>query len=509
MLTRATWIGLAAAALLAAGPALAQKSKDTLRVAINDPVGGLSPYDFALDEVAPHYRTIYRALLNRDEHTDTWVPELAASWTRVNPTTLDFTLRDDVTFHSGNHFSADDVVYTINDYILNPKFRFRGKPRFRFIKEAEKLGPYKVRIKMVKPDAADLAGIAYLLYIIDSKVHKGLEHSSDYGIVSASGTGPYRMKSIDRRGFVLERFDGYKGNPNYAAKIREVQGISMPDRQTQIAQLLTGGLEVARDIEADTARELKADPKVDISTVGGLSFVYLMIDAAGRSDFKPTQDLRVRKAIVMAIDREKIRTALVPGGAQTPRMDRICFPAMIACAGNNAPYPYNPKRAKELLAEAGYANGFDMPVFVHSPIRQVGEAVANELREIGIRTTMQALPISLYVRMRNEGKLTTFVGIRPVGGFPDMSFLMDSFYNAGRDYWHDPVMKEIRDKGIGVMDTTARAKMYARAMDRTNELAYILPISQLPTLLAHDTNVALRQDPLYSGEYLMTDFSWK
>ena len=117
---------LAAAGLATAltAPAFAQKSKDTLRVAINDVFSTLDSYHFPQDEVGYFVRAMYGTLVAMDEHTGKLVPQLAKSWRRISPTTLEFDLRDDVTFHSGNKFTAEDVKHTIA-YLGDPKVKIR------------------------------------------------------------------------------------------------------------------------------------------------------------------------------------------------------------------------------------------------------------------------------------------------------------------------------------------------------------------------------------------------
>ena len=204
--------------LLAAFPALAQKSQDRLRIAINEFVPGINPYELTLDELSRVYRQVYRPLLSRDERGNRWVPELAVSWTRVDDTTYDFQLREDVTFHSGNPFTADDVVYTGN-YVIDPKTRIPGKARFSFLKSVEKLGPYAVRFKTNGVIGTTLESIAYDIYILDSKEHAKHAEAGSYGRLSASSAGHYRLVSMDpTKGALLERFENFKGTRPITAR---------------------------------------------------------------------------------------------------------------------------------------------------------------------------------------------------------------------------------------------------------------------------------------------------
>src|ERR671921_282574 len=123
-----------------AAPASAQKSKDTLRLAINDPFPVLSGYCQPVDEAGNFYRRVYGTLISFDERNHQVIPHLAKSWKRVNPTTWEFELFDNITYHNGSKFDADDVVSTI-EYTSDPKHVFEFKSRYTWVKSIEKLGP--------------------------------------------------------------------------------------------------------------------------------------------------------------------------------------------------------------------------------------------------------------------------------------------------------------------------------------------------------------------------------
>ena len=415
----------------------------------------ISPYDLTLNELSRIYRQVYSSLLRYDEYKGEFVPDMAKSWKRIDDKTIEFELRDDITFHSGNKFSADDVVYTL-DYIISPESKIPGKARYFWIKGAEKIGPNTVRI--ISKDVAGIAldALAYEFYILDSKVHKALADKSTYGRVSASSAGPYKLVSMDpRRGALLERFDGYKGADKYRrAPIKYIQLIPIPERQTQIAQLLTGGVDVLRNVEPDIAAGLASNPDLAITTVPSGEFIYLLLDAAGRSGIKPLKDVRVRRAIAMAIDRDLIGKTLVSGGAAEPPMNAICFPTTAACAFGAKPPAFDLAGARKLLAEAGYPTGFSAPFYVRSPIKQVGEAIALQLQKVGIKTAVESLPITVYTQKRGEGQLSMFVGSRPTTTFPETTQVFLSLFGGQRDYALIPLI----DKAVAEAEKTLRSQ---------------------------------------------------
>jgi len=163
MATMIATAALGMVALCIAGqPAAAQKSADTLRIASTDWWPTQDPYMFPLDEAAIYYRTIYETLITYDEKKKTFIPRLAKSWKQIDNTTLEFDLREDAKFSNGDPITAEDWVYTIK-YLQDPETKFRHKTLYEFIDKAEALGPYKLRIVSKKPQATDIAIIAYQL----------------------------------------------------------------------------------------------------------------------------------------------------------------------------------------------------------------------------------------------------------------------------------------------------------------------------------------------------------
>jgi peptide/nickel transport system substrate-binding protein len=480
-----------------------------MRIAITDPLETLSHYDRPTTESAPIYSEVYQTLVGRDEYKNQIYPILAKSWKRVDPTTWEFELRDDIVFHSGNKFTADDIVH-IFTWAADPKNPLPSKGPYLWIDKVEKTGPYSVRIRGKQPYAADITSLAYNLTVYDSVVHKGLANTADYGRVSGSGTGPYRMTSFDRnKGITIERFDAFTGDKTYIrTPTKRIQAIPIPDAQTQVAQLLTGGIDMIRDTSADLHKELAKNPALRTSSMPSGTYVYIHIDSIARSGFKPLTDVRVRKAFVMAVDRKAIADNFVAGGDKAEVMDTICFSWMTACAWSVPPYAYNPAEAKRLLAEAGYPNGLEIPFWVHAPYRDIAQAVSGMLREVGITAAAQPLTIGVYFKKRDDGELTTFIGSRPTASLPDILFAMDSYFNPRRDYWRDDAILAAYKASAVEIDDAKRTALLRPVLDRINEQAYVLPISSLPFTFVHSKDVRVERNLGRAAFITVADFFW-
>jgi peptide/nickel transport system substrate-binding protein len=237
--------------------------------------------------------------------------------------------------------------------------------------------------------------------------------------------------------------------------------------------------------------------------------LYVTLDAAGRSKSKVMTDERVRKAFIMAIDRKLLQQSIIPGGSVAVTPDGICFNSMIACAPSTSPYAYNPEESKKLLAEAGYPNGFDLVLNVHEPIKYIGEAIAGELRKVGIRASIESLPNAAYIRKRGDGEFTAFVGFYPAGTHPDTEVMLSFYFEGNRDYWQDDMISKIDGEGDEVLDEAKRTKLYTPALDRVNEKAYIYSVSELPIVWAHNKDIFIKPNPISTAVPILGDYGWK
>jgi peptide/nickel transport system substrate-binding protein len=509
---RTTWsFVFGAAALLTAAPAFAQKSQDTLRIAINNPFAVLSSYDLPVDEAGIFSREVYDYLLMYDEHKQKFVPALAKSWKRIDDQTTEMELRDDITFHNGDKFEASDVKTTI-DYIIDPKSKITYGSRFHWIKDVEVISPTKIRIHGKQPMATDLMIYAYRIQIYDGKLMSKMADKQDYGRIHPIGTGPYKVVHLDtNKGILVEKAASYKVLPEYKKPtVKRVAGIPMPDKQTQTAQLMVGGVELLRAVPPDTAKALtESNPNVKATYIPSPNLVYMALDSVGNGPNKALSDQRVRKAIMMGVDRESIIKHIVPGGHVAEHVQNDCFKATIACSYTVYPPGYDPAGAKKLLAEAGYPNGLDVSYVVFAPYKAIGEAVAGDLRKIGVRMNIQAVDISLYRRLQGDGKLEAWTSLFPTGSYPDSGNVLNVLFGPpAMKYYKDDVILDAMDKGEKEFDPEKRKAIYQKAYNRINEMNYHLPISSVPTVYVHSKDVKIKTNSLSAGENYIIDYVW-
>jgi peptide/nickel transport system substrate-binding protein len=492
-------------AALAAAPASAQKAKDTVRLGLTAPIQTLSYYLDPKPETVFESEAVFDNLIIFDEKNLKFGPLLAKSWKQVDDKTLEFQLRDDVKWHDGEKFDADDVISTLN-WVTDPKtttIRFKGN--WEFIERVEKTGPHTVRVISKEPTPYALTRLAYLTSMEAEHAHGKAEDKVVYGAGKPVGTGMYRVVEIDRnKGIFLERFKDYNhgGAAKTPSNIGKLNLFPMPDGGTRVAQFLAGGIDVVRDPGLDTAKDMAQRPGVVISLGQGTSYMYMAIDAKGRSGLKPLTDVRVRKALMMAINRKDILQYLTDGrDVRSPQA--MCWEFQEGCDFTLKPYPFDIAGAKKLLAEAGYPNGFELEIttFTSESIKGMAQVLANQLNSIGVKAAVQPTELGAYRKKQADGKIQVIAASWPGGGNADVQGTLEFIYAVpdSRDYTGDTEMKKLADESLTIMDPAKRKAVGRRIFDRSTEMAYFTPIAPSPALFVHTADIVM--EPGSFGAY--------
>ena len=499
--TLALCLALSATAI----PAAAQQAQNIVRIALPEPIKRLDAYHFPVKDANFYTREIFEPLIRYHEGDAKFIPALAKTWKRVDPTTIEFELRDNIRFTNGNAFDADDVV-KILAWRNDPKTRLEFKGRTAMFKGAEKIGPHKVRLYTKSPTALDLMALAYSLPIYDSKVFEKLEDKSDYG-KNPPTTGSLKVVSFDNTaGIVLEPNPDYDRGPK--PDYKRLVGVPLPDSQTQTAHLLAGTVDAIKVATRDEYDQLVNTPNLSGYSRSQFAILVMEMDVRSRSARKELADPRVRKAIMMAIDRKALAGSLIPGRAEL--VNAQCVPGMLACHVTTEPPAFDPVGAKKLLADAGHPNGFDLVIMSRTLARSAAIAVAGQLRNIGINASVDYRTVIGYRKGRDEGALQIAIVDTPVGSTPDASNPLDQSW--GNDSFRlvddDDVLKW-KDEGVRELDIDRRRAIYARIYDRINERHYAMPMATWPDawILAKDLEVTektWRRDGV-----AVQDFAWK
>jgi len=445
-------VRVVAAVLVCMSFALPAPAK-TLRFASAFDPNSLDPHSLALLYQTRVVTQVYEGLVNRDRDYRI-EPSLATSWKMVGPTTWRFSLRANVKFHDGTPFTADDVVFSIGRALQKNSQR---SSQLRGVAGARKVDPLTVDILLDAPDAV-LPEKLYLVAIMShawAEKH-GVQQPQDYNakqethaVRNANGTGAYRLKSYepDRRLVLVANPDWWgRGDPAATAPLGNVtEAIYTVIQQdgTRLAALASGEVDFVIDAPFQDAARLKRDPALKVSETTDLGTQYLGFDQArdelAYSDVKgrnPFKDLRVRRAVAHAIDVDTI-VAKVLRGQATPTGSFVSSRVDGYVPALEKRLPYDPPKARALLQEAGYPDGFGVTLdCVNVTYRAaVCQAISAMLTQVGIRVTFQPSPSALF--------------------FPKLSQATSSFFEFGwtpaTDVWStlNSIVRTWDGKGAG------------------------------------------------------------
>jgi peptide/nickel transport system substrate-binding protein len=456
-----------------AAPASAQKSTDTLRVVFRDAVPNIDPYYNNQRTGLILQHTGWDQLVYRDPTTFEIKPLLATEWKWIDATTLDFTLRQGVKFHDGSLFSADDVVYTIN-IIASPDSKVSTPSNYSWIEKAEKTGDYSVRVKLKRPTPAALDFLA-LVVPIWPKAYREKVGAEGYA-KAPIGAGPYRITKVEPSVSVeFERFDDYYDSPKGKPAIKKIFARFVPDAATELTELLSQRVDWIWNLNPDQMANVDKIPFLQTTRKESMRVGFLQIDAAGRTGAgNPLTNLKVRQAIWHAIDRQTIADKLVTGGSRVPPAP--CFPSQFGCDADAAvKYDYNPAKAKALLAEAGFPDGFETEL-VSYILPQWG-SVQSYLQAVGIKAKLTQVQVAAGTQRSQRGENPLYLASWGSYSVNDVAaFMPNYFIFSNDDYARDPELKQWVEEGGSTNDKEIRTIAYAKAITRVTERAYWMPL---------------------------------
>jgi peptide/nickel transport system substrate-binding protein len=474
--------GAGTAAGLALGrDALAQKAQDTLRIVDRNALPNIDPYYNSLRTGLVQAHQAWDTLVHRDPATFELKPLLATEWRWLDPLQLEFTLRQGVTFHDGSAFSADDVVYTLN-LASNPESRVATPSNYSWIAGCEKLGDFKVRVTLKRPTPAALEYFALVIPMYPSAYRQRV--GAEAYTKAPIGSGPYRVVRFEPGASIeYERFEEYwAGSPKGRPAIRKLSVRFVPDATTEMTELLSGRADWIWNINPDQFDNINRLPMAQAVRQESMRVGYLSIDAAGRSAAgNPLTNLKVRQAIWHAIDRETIANRLITGGSRVPQAP--CYPSQFGCDAEAAvKYDFNPAKAKALMAEAGFANGFDIEMVSYVTPNWTA-SVQSYLQAVGIRAKVTQMQVAAAVQRSWEGRNPLYMGSWGSYSINDVSAILPVMFGGGADdYARDPELQRLIAEGGSTTDEEKRRTAYSAAIRRATEQAYWLPLHTYVTI---------------------------
>jgi peptide/nickel transport system substrate-binding protein len=405
------------------------------------------------------------------------IPGLATSWETLDDLTWEFKLREGVVFHNGEPFNADSVKFTL-DRVLEPERNATIRPLLENITEVEIVDDYTVIIRIAEPDLMLPARIAEL-YGSMMPPQYVQENGDEYIALNPIGTGPYIFKEwVKDDHITLVANDNYWGDP---PSVQEIQFRIIKDNGTRVAALLSGEVDIINGVPIAQESVVRSYPGVKSVPVSVPRIYYVSLDVRK----PPFDDVRVRQAVNYAIDRQAIVDSLfagfgVPAAVNYPRASWGFNPDL-------EPYPYDPEKAKELLAEAGYPNGFDteFDTFVgrlpaHDTIAQ---AVVSQLADVGINAKVNAFEFGVFSE-RRIGDQHAPMFIYSIGDWALEPVWMFGWLTQGQagHYWSPPEWEDLLSELSRTYDPQARIPLYHQVQDMLYEYCPFASVAELETI---------------------------
>jgi peptide/nickel transport system substrate-binding protein len=452
------------------------------------------------NNVANH---IFEALVGRDAR-GRLAPGLAESWRAVDDVTWEFKLRKGVKFHDGSDFTAADVVFSLDRV---PKVPNSPSPFTTYSKQiTEKIvvDPYTIRLKTAKPYPLMPTDMSTIM-IVSSHAAKGASTEDFNSGKAAIGTGPYRFVRWQKGDRIeLARYDSYWGtkSPWDRATLRIIT--SDP---TRVASLLAGDVSAIENVPTSDLAKIAKNSDLSLYRIVSLRVMYVHLDSArdkspfvtdkaGRAlDRNPLKDVRVRRALSKAINRQALVERVMEGAARAT--GQLMPEGTFGYAPGLKPEPYDPQGARKLLAEAGYPDGFGLTL--HGPNNryvndeQITQAIAQMFTRVGVVTRVDTMPSAVFFSRANKLEFSALVagwGSDTGEASSPLKALLATFSNekgmgqANRGRYSNPKMDVLLDQALSTVDDAKREKLLQQATEVAMADVGIIPLYHQENLWA-------------------------
>ncbi|MGH7848144.1 MAG: ABC transporter substrate-binding protein [Candidatus Binatia bacterium] len=397
----------------------AQPKTKTVTIAHGVDLESINPYWHNTTANYAVWRHFLEPLVEYDFIKRRYVGVLAESWSG-NEKGWTFKLRRNVKFHNGAELTAADVLYSIKRS-LDPKLS-RQRNLAKIVRSSQAPDPYTVVISTTKP-VVSLLDFIDNLYILSETAAK--ESGDETTGKKPIGTGPFKFVEWLRG----ERVVAEK-NPQYwrgAPKIDRIIWKPVAEDAARLALLESGQADLVANVPPHETDRFKGNPAVRIEEVRSARIIFLLLDPA----HKPLDNKLVRQAIHYAIDKDALVKYVLDGKAY--RLDGVLGPHGIGEDPSFRPFSYNPQKAKQLLAAAGLANGFEIDFYTsmgrYTKDREVAQAIAGQLAKVGIKTRFHSPEWGVFNDLHRSGKCP--ICFRGRGTVVDPDDFLNEYFETG------------------------------------------------------------------------------
>lgn len=443
--------------------------KNTLTWAQGADVTSLDPHQGKETPAVQVNTQIFDTLVTVDPETNEVVPQIAESWEQTDDQTYVFKIREGIKFHDGSDLTAEDVKFSLDrarnsaavSYIVN------------FIEEVTVDDDHTVTVKTTAPYAPTLRNLAIPFAAIVPKAV--VEADENAFIQNPVGSGPYKFVEWNHGDHVtLKAFDDYyAGKPETENLIMKV----IPETSQRTIALETGEVDLAYDLAVNDIPKVNSDDKLTVYEIPSLTCWYVSVNM----NKKPFDNPKVREAMSMAIDRQTIIDTINAGSGQTA--DAIIAPAVFGYYSTGVK-EYNPTKAKELLAEAGYPNGFSTTLWVNDNQSRIEmcQAMQAMLLEVGVQCNLEVLEFGSFISRTTAGDHDlAYFGWTTSSGDADYSYYsLEHSTQQGaagnRSFLADPDVDKLIEEARSNTNEEERKELYKELAIKLDEINNNIPV---------------------------------
>jgi len=464
--------GAAAVLALSASAAMSARADLVLGVVLEpphlDPTAGAAA---AIDEIV--YANIFEGL-TRIGPDGNVLPALAESWEiSEDGKTYTFKLHDGVTFHDGTAFDAEDVKFSLERAMAENSTNAQ-KVLFSAIQSVEAVDPTTAKVTLKQPQGSFLYNMAWGDAVIVAP------ESADGNKEKPTGTGPFKFENWAKGSSVtIVKNPDYWGEPS---GLEKAEFRFIPDAAAAVTALLSGDVQAFPNLQAgDALPQIEADPRFKV-VIGATEGETILAMNNGK---EPFNNLKVRQAISHAVNRDEVILGATNGhGVPIGSHFSPANPAYVDLTGT---YPYDVEKAKALLAEAGYPDGFSATLKLPPPpyARLAGEIIASELREVGINLEIIPMEWAQWLEQvftNKEFDLTIISHTEP----DDINIYAreDYYFN-----YQNPKFNEVMAELDATAEPEKRKELYGKAQRIIAEDAVNVFLFQLPKIGVWDAKL--------------------
>jgi peptide/nickel transport system substrate-binding protein len=417
----------------------------------------MNPYGHSTTQVYPTWKHVIEPLVEWSWSKKQIVPILAESWSNPDNTTWLFKLKKGIKFHDGSEFTAADVVHSYTRIQKDPDSKQASS--IAHVNAIEAVDPYTVRLRTKSADAALPFRLAQR-FITNKAAYDRMGGAKADKL--ALGTGPYKFKEWVRgQWFVLEKNPGY-AHSDHKPTVDEIVFRNIPEAEVAITTLLNREVDIISNVPPESAPRVTGNARIESARTVNIMFLGMHTSVP---EFK---NKLVRQAVNYAIDREALTRNVLKGYAYPMYApvgpDQYGYSPEI-----NPKYTHDPAKAKQLLVQAGYPNGFEVdfliPVGQYNKVKDVAEAIGGMLTAVGIRAKLRTQDQDSGFAAIQNGKVGMYIFGR--GSVVDPSEYLHQYFRTGvtkRLEFSNPTVDAALGAEQASFDPAQRVKLLQKAM---------------------------------------------